>query len=173
MGNGYLTIGKVSKPHGLRGQVKALVGPDSLEHLQPGRSIWLGYPDRLRQVEIETRAVRGRTCILGFSGVGDRNAAEALVGADIQISAEDLPELPEGEYYWHQVAGLRVVSEEGQFLGTLQDMFSTPAHDIWVARSPGQEVFIPAVAEVVLAVDREGNEVRVRNGPEWWEGDGH
>ena len=78
-------------------------------------------------------------------GVGDRQGAEALVGRSLFVPEETLGQLPEGEYYWHQMIGLRVVSEEGRFLGRLEEVFSTPAHDIWVARTPEKEYLIPAV----------------------------
>jgi 16S rRNA processing protein RimM len=65
-----------------------------------------------------------------------------------------------------------VFDEEDRLLGILGEMFSTPAHDIWVARSGEKEYLIPAVDEVVLAVDLEKKTVRVKNWKELWEVDG-
>lgn len=173
MGDGFLAIGRITKPHGLRGQVKVRVDSDVRDQLQPGRRVRLGGPGPVREYEVETFGFQGNAGLLGLAGVRDRDAAEALVGGVLEVEAGALPALSEGEYYWHQVAGLRVVSEEGRFLGTLADMFSTPAHDVWVARAPGQEYLIPAVGEVVLSVNPAEKEVRVRRLSAWWEGDGH
>jgi len=71
------------------------------------------------------------------------------------------------------LSGLRVVSEEGRFLGCLEEVISTSAHDVWVARAPGKEYLIPAVAEVILSVDQREGEIKVRELPGLWEVDGH
>ena len=172
MDPGFLEIGRIVKPQGLRGQVKVWMDPGSGESLQAGRRVWLTGEAGSREYGIDEFKIQGRAGVLRLTGIQDRQSAEQLVGRAIQVRADALQELPAGEYYWHQMAGSRVVDEEGRFLGTLEKMFSTPAHDVWVARSEDQEYLIPAVAEVIVSVNREENEVRVRNLKAWWEVDG-
>jgi 16S rRNA processing protein RimM len=78
------------------------------------------------------------------------------------LAREDsLPTLPEGEFYRFQLLGLRVVSTEGQELGTIEDVFSTPENDVYVVRGESGEVLIPAVEDVVTAIDLEARLVTV------------
>jgi 16S rRNA processing protein RimM len=173
MVSGYLWIGAITRPHGLRGQVIVQAEPDSGDGLKPGGRVVVGRDQNQEEFEISEAQARGRHFIVRFKGVEDREGAEALVGRSLYVPAESLGPLPAGEYYWHQMIGLRVVSEEGQVLGRLEEVFSTPAHDIWVARSSGKEYLIPAVDEVILSVDPREGEIKVRTLPGLWEVDGH
>jgi 16S rRNA processing protein RimM len=169
---GYLRIGTISRPHGLRGQVKVNLDPDSRATLQPGSRLRLAGAAQFREVVLEEIHNQGRGCLVRFREVRDRQAAEGLVGWSIYREAVDLPVLPENQYYWYEVAGSQVLDEEDRPLGILEEMFSTPAHDIWVARSGKKEYLIPAVEEVILGVDREKKTVRVKNLKALWEVDG-
>lgn len=169
---GYLRIGVATRPHGLRGHLRVHLDPDSRGSLHPGDRVRLADESHSREVVLEEINSQGRVCLVRFTGVRDREAAEELVGWSIYREAGDLPVLADGHYYWYQMAGSQVFDEEDRLLGILEEMFSTPAHDIWVARSGKKEYLIPAVDEVVLAVDLEKKTVRVRNWKELWEVDG-
>jgi 16S rRNA processing protein RimM len=171
-GPGYLRIGTIARPHGLRGHLKVHLDPDSRQTLRPGSRVWLADAEQFREALLEEINNQGRVCVLRFAEFRDREAAEGVTGWSMDREIDDLPVLAADEYYWFQVAGLTVFDEEDRLLGILEEMFSTPAHDIWVARSGGKEYLIPAVAEVVLAVDREKKTVRVKNLKELWEVDG-
>lgn len=171
-GSEYVKIGTLSRPHGLRGHLKALLDPDSRETLKPGSQIRLVGDSRIREAVLEEITHLGRTCHLRFAETRDRKGAEEIAGWSIYRNIEDLPVLADDEYYWYQMAGSRVLDEEGRFLGILEEMFSTPAHDVWVARSGEKEFLIPAIDEAVITVDREKKTVRVKNLKELWEVDG-
>ena len=173
MGSGYLWVGAITRPHGLRGQVIVQAEPDAGGILKPGGRVVVGGDQNQEEFEISGVQSRGRHFIVRFRGLADREGAEALVGRALYVPAESLGPLPAGEYYWHQMIGLRVVSEEGQALGRLEEVFSTPAHDIWVARASGKEYLIPAVDAVILSVDPREGEIMVRTLPGLWEVDGH
>jgi 16S rRNA processing protein RimM len=173
MESGYLWIGAITKPHGLRGHLIVQAEPDSGDSLKPGGRVVVGRDQNQEELEISEAQARGRHFIVRFKGVEDREGAEVLVGRSLYVPEESLGQLPEGEYYWHQMIGLRVVSEGGRFLGRLKEVFSTPAHDVWVARASGKEYLIPAVDEVILSVDPREGEIKVRTLPGLWEVDGH
>lgn len=169
---GYLRIGVITRPHGLRGHLRVQLDPDSRGSLQPGSRVRLADESHFREVVLEEINSQGRVFLVRFKGVRDREAAAGLVGWSIFREAGDLPALDDDHYYWYQMAGSQVFDEEDRLLGILEEMFSTPAHDIWVARSGKKEYLIPAVDEVVLAVDLEKKTVRVKNWKELWEVDG-
>jgi 16S rRNA processing protein RimM len=173
MESGFLWIGAIAKPFGLRGHLKIQADPASWESFKPGGRIYVRQDKEQIDFVISEAQARGNHFILRFSGVEDRQGAEALVGRSLYVREESLEKLPEGEYYWYQMIGLRVVSEEGRFLGCLEEVISTPAHDVWVARDSGKEYLIPAVAEVILSVDPREGEIKVRALQGLWEVDGH
>ena len=104
---------------------------------------------------------QGYPCIR-FEGYPDRTAAEALRGAIIEIDEADLRTLPEGEYYLHDLEGIEVVTAEGARIGRLKEVLTTGANDVYViAREGKTDALIPAIADVVLAVDIEAHRMTI------------
>jgi len=109
----------------------------------------------------------GRHLLVRFTGLADRTAVEHLRGVTLEVHESDLPALPEGEYYRHQLIGLTVVDPEGRTLGTLEQVLETGANDVYVVRTPDDgELLLPATAEVVLRVDVTAGRIDV-SPPEW------
>ena len=104
--------------------------------------------------------------LVNFEGVGDRNAAEALRGLTLVVPRSFLPELPEGEFWPHQLEGCVVVTESGRTLGAITDVVANRANDLWVAvDESGAETMVPAIREVIVDVDVEAGRVLVRDIP--------
>lgn len=92
--------------------------------------------------------------IVKFEGYPNATAAEALRGTDLEIDEADLPPLPEGEYYLHDLIGLEVVTVAGEVVGTLVQALTTGANDVYVVRREGKpDALIPAIRDVVQSVD--------------------
>jgi 16S rRNA processing protein RimM len=79
------------------------------------------------------------------------------------VSAADRPPLPEGEYYHHQLIGLRVMDDTGQFLGLISGILETGgANDVYVVTSQeNRELLLPDIEDVVLSIDLKAGEMRV------------
>ena len=88
--------------------------------------------------------------------------AEELVGCSAYVAQESLPPLPADEFYWYQLRGLRVKTEEGKFLGRLEEIMRTGSNDVFVVRKDQKECLIPATDEVVVRVDLEGKTMVIR-----------
>jgi len=83
------------------------------------------------------------------------------------VRTDTLPNLPEGQYYHHQLIGLQIVTEQGSRLGKLVEILETGSNDVYViSGEEGQEILLPALEGVILAVDLEKKEMRVQP-PEW------
>lgn len=109
---------------------------------------------RVRIIDIETPL--GFPCVL-FDGHEGRTAAEALRGALIEIAESDLPPLPEGEYYTHDLVGMAVVTTAGEPVGVLEQVLVTGANDVYLVRLPDRkDVLIPALGHIVIEVDVPG-----------------
>lgn len=135
-----IEAGKIVNTHGVRGDVKIEVWLDSPEFLKTFKRVFIG--DREYKFSGSTIAHLG--------GVDDMNAAMALKGSVISVAREDA-HLPEGTYFIQEILGSTVVDEDGNVLGTLDDVMENPASPIYVIGSR----LIPAVPEFIKAVDPE------------------
>ena len=96
-------------------------------------------------------------------GIDDREAADALRGADVTVPREALPAAAQGEYYWADLIGLAVRNEQGIMLGTVTGLIEAPAHDVLRVAEDGsaREQLIPFVEPIVRAVDVVGGSITV------------
>lgn len=158
-----LAVGRVTRPHGIRGEVAV----EPLTEV-PGRydsGAVLRLEDGRTLTVASSRPHRDRL-LVRFQEVGDRSAAEALRGQVLLVPISDSPPMDEEGRFWiHEVVGLDVVTEEGRSLGRIREVLRNPANDLWVAGHAGTEVLVPAVHDVVVAVDREAGRVVVRELP--------
>lgn len=168
---GFLLIGKVAKPHGLRGHLKVYSYAASRETFSPGRKVFLNRGEGMKGWVISEAKGQAHSLILKFQGLDDRQEAETLAGSSLYVEEKDLEALPEGEYYRYQLIGSRVVDDRDRFLGFMEDIFTTPAHDIWVIRGGDKEILFPAVEECILSVDQIQKKIRVRDLYDLAEGD--
>jgi 16S rRNA processing protein RimM len=157
-----VAVGEIVGAHALRGLVRARAYQLGAPSLAPGRILILagrGSPRELRVVSATPHA-RGLV-LLGLEGVGDRTAAEALVGSRLLVRATDLPPPAEDEFYWHEVAGFSVETVDGAPVGVIVETFSTGANDVWVVHADGREQLIPVIGDVVRTIDRAGRRVLI------------
>lgn len=111
--------------------------------------------------ELESGHEQGRGLVARLRGVDDRDTAAGLTGAWIHVDRECLPPLADGEYFWHQLEGLKVETLDGMPLGILDHLFETGANDVMVVAGADRERLIPYVDEVVREVDLEAALMRV------------
>lgn len=153
---GYIAVGRVVAPHGIRGEVKVEPLTDFPERFKKGAKVFLGQAVESGEVvPTEIAAARphqGRWLVL-FANVKDRDAAEALRDQYVLIPEADAMPLGEHENYAHDLIGLEVVTNDGTALGRLVEILFTPANDVYILRGPQGETLIPATREVVLSVD--------------------
>jgi 16S rRNA processing protein RimM len=147
---GRVAVGRINAPWGVRGHVKVTPLTSNPERLATGAVVFvLGRPARI----IDVRQPRGFPIVL-FEGYQDRSAAEELRDSLIEIDEAELPTLPDGEYYIHDLIGLEVVSTEGAVIGRLDDVIGTGANDVYLVKRPGErDVLVPAIENVVIEID--------------------
>ncbi len=155
----FLVVGKLRHPHGLKGEILMEVITDFPERLQAGVQVYAGEPPR--PLHIRSRRKHGQGLLLGFEGYDSPETVGELRNALVFVSTADRPPLPPGEYYHHQLIGLRVISEDGQELGRLVEIMTTPANDVYVVRGAGPDLLLPAIEPVVRAIDLERGEMQV------------
>lgn len=156
----FLAIGKLRRPHGVRGEILMDVITDFPERIKTGVSVYLGP----QYQELIIRSVRSNagTLLVAFEGFNNLEEVGELRNLYLYVRADDRPPLPAGEYYHHQLIGLPVVTDEGQKLGVLAEILSNVANDIYVVRpEQGPEILLPAIDTVILDIDLQQGEIRV------------
>ena len=156
-----LVLGRILRPHGVRGMLLVEGFTDIIHSLRPTMEILLGS-DRVPAVVRSFRAHRARF-LLRIEGCEDRDAAETWRGQDIFLSLDDAEPLPDGVYFHWQILGLTVVTEEGERLGTVDQILETGANDVYVVHTQtGEELLLPAIESVILRTDLESKQLTVR-----------
>ncbi|HWG99880.1 MAG TPA: ribosome maturation factor RimM [Pilimelia sp.] len=156
-----LIVGRIVRPHGIRGEVIVEVRTDDpRDRFVAGRTLATDSGDALTIEEL--REHQGRL-IVAFAGVADRDGAEALRGVLLCVdSAELSPPADPDEFHDHQLVGLAVVSPAGETLGEVVRIDHAPASDLLVLRRPdGGAALVPFVRAIVPEVDLAGGRVVV------------
>lgn len=156
-----IAIGEVSRPHGTGGRLKVHPLTEHPERFLVLKEVYLGGTKR----RVVSCQLTPGGVILGLEGIVHRQQAEALRGQLLEVDAEEVFPLPEGEYYWFELKGLRVVGEDGREIGCVADVFRTPAHDVLVVSRGERQHLVPATRAVVAQVDLEGGRLVVRDWP--------
>ena len=157
----FIAIGRILRPHGIRGDVLVEVLTDFPERFKTLRAVYLG-----NALEAEPRQVRqarwhNHRILLGLEGCEDRTGAEQLRGLLVQVPIQEVMPLPEDEYYPYQLVGLYVVTGEGAELGKLSEVVFTNANEIYVVTGPRGKILLPAIADVIERVDLEEGRIVV------------
>ncbi len=155
---GRVAVGRINSTWGLRGHVKVTPLTSNPQRFQAGAVVFVrGEPRRI----LDVATPRGYPCIV-FEGYEDRTTADALRDTLIEIAEGELPALPEGEYYVHDLVGLTVLDAGGQAIGELAEVLRTGANDVYLVRREGaRDLLIPAIPEVILDVDLPAGRMRI------------
>ncbi len=153
-----VAIGKISRVHGVRGALKIYPYGESLGEQKAGNKLYLkgdarsGTETVLTVVELRRQ---NRLFIGRFQEIADMGDAEKIVGEDVFLPEDRLSPTSNGEYYYFQLIGLKVETKAGRPLGDVTGIIETGGNDVYVVRGKGDEIFIPALQDVVLEVNLE------------------
>lgn len=149
------------RPHGLRGEMLVSIETDFPERIQPGLKLWAGEDHIL--LTIARRRTHADGLLLAFEGHEDAESVIAFRNQPLFVRVAELPRLPHGQYYQHQLLGMQVVEEQGPPLGTLARILDTGANDVYLVRDEnGRETLLPAIGDVIREVDVEHKRMTVR-----------
>ena len=156
-------IGKVVGVHGIKGEVKVKSESDIFERqIEATSEVSLYRGTKRERLEIEEIKPYKDIYIVKFKGIEDRNAAEERIGGELFVGKEEQVPLEEGEFYYHQLIGLKVVDESGREVGTVKSVFEQPASHILEVETPeGKTILIPFIDQFVKEVDLKKGEVVV------------
>lgn len=153
----WFNVGKIVNTHGIRGEVRVISRTDfPEERYKPGNVLNLFMPKSNTPVELTVKSHRSHKNfdLLTFEGFENINEVEKFRDGILKISEDQLGDLNEGEYYYHEIIGCHVATVAGEELGKVTEILSPGANDVWVVKgSGGKEILIPYIEDVVKKVD--------------------
>ena len=168
-----LKAGRFLGAFGIKGWVKVHSETSPKANILDYQPWYLLRGGKWQAVEVAEAAMHDKGPVVRLKGMDDRTAAEALSGVEIGIAAESLPALPEGEFYWRELIGLRVVTMEGILLGVVEQLLETGANDVMVVvpcegSVDEEKRLLPWVqGPVVQRVDTVARVITVDWGTDW------
>ena len=138
-------------PHGIRGELRCRIVTDfPKQRFKRGSTVLIKSAPHV----IEAARIQASIVLLKLADITDRDTADTLRGADVEVPTDAAVALPRGQYYWHQVIGLRVEDVTShEPLGVITDIIETGANDVYIVRGSRGEILVPAIKDVVKHID--------------------
>ena len=163
MDESTVAVGRITRAHGVQGELAVLVISEVPGRFADGETVWL---EDGRTLTVESSRPHKDRLLVRFREVQTREQAEALQRALLVVPDSLSPDLPEGSWWDHQIVGCAIETDTGRALGTVHDVIHTAANDVWSAvDDEGTETLIPVLRDVILDVDMDAKRIVVREIP--------
>ncbi len=163
-----VVLGQLGAVYGVKGWLKIQSYTDEAEAIfdySPWQVVKQGKEQTIR---VEEWRRHNKGLIAKLENVDDRDQAHLMTGADIIIRSEQLPELPEDEFYWRDLIGMTVVNTDGYNMGIVDQIMATASNDVMVVKANSNDAFgrserlIPFIqSQYVESVDKEAKRIIV------------
>lgn len=149
-----IEIGQIVNTYGIKGFLKVVPYTDDITRFEKLNNIYIQTKKSLETVAIEEVKYSKNLVLLKIKGIDDINSAEIYKNCYIKIDRKDAVELPEDSYFIIDLIGVEVITDEGENIGNIIDVFSTGANDVYVVKNElGKQVLLPAIGDVIKNVD--------------------
>ncbi len=163
---GRVYIGKLARPHGVKGELRLHEGTGSAGSWKKSREIFVGAsPEEAGSFMLLGVRTSGKWVIVSLDGVDDFDKAKRLQGQCVYVDRQWLGDPGEDYYYLDDLLGLRVFDMHGSDLGTIKDIFDNGAHEVYIIANALHEIMVPIVDGVVQEIDLDADRI-VINPPE-------
>ena len=159
-----IVIGKIVAPHGVRGEFRIMPLSDQPERYKDLKTVTL---DNGQVLHVEAIRQHKNVFLMKTREIQTMDEAELLRGRSIVLTRDELPPLPEGQFYVRDIIGFAVVTPEGTPVGTLKDVITPGSTDVYVIAPPeGEDILVAAIAENIKKIDWAQKQIVVVL-PEW------
>lgn len=149
-----MEIGQIVNTYGIKGFLKVVPYTDDITRFEKLNNIYIQTKKSLETIAIEEVKYSKNLVLLKIKGIDDINSAEIYKNCYIKIDRSDAVELPEDSYFIIDLIGVEVITDKGDELGNIVDVFSTGANDVYVVKNElGKQVLLPAIGDVIKNVD--------------------
>lgn len=159
-----LKVGKIVNTHSLKGEVKVISSTDfEEERFKKGSKLLITRGNQLiREVVVQSYRNHKNFLLVKFEGIDSVEEAGKLKNLQIKIDSDEVGELEENEFYFHQIIGCEVFDENDKNLGEIIDILTPGANDVWVIKGEnGKEILIPYIEDVVKKIDITSKKVNI------------
>lgn len=159
-----LKVGKIVNTHSLKGEVKVISSTDfEEERFKKGSKLLITRGNQLiREVVVQSYRNHKNFLLVKFEGIDSVEEAEKLKNLQIKIDSDEVGELEENEFYFHEIIGCQVFDENDRNLGEIIDILTPGANDVWVIKGEeGKEILIPYIEDVVKQIDIINKKVNI------------
>lgn len=159
-----VTIGRVAKPQGRRGEVAVNPLTDFPERFRALPRVFVeGEAGEPAPLTVENARLHKGRPVLRFAGISSIEDAEKLVGRELRIPTSDVAELPDGAYYHFELEGLEVFDRHRGFLGVAKGVLATGGTDVLVVKTvEGGELLLPFCNEICKRIDVDEGRIEVQ-----------
>jgi 16S rRNA processing protein RimM len=157
-----VAVGRISRPHGVRGELAVTVLSEVTSRFDPGAVVLL---DDGRPLTVTSSKPHGAMLLVTFAEVPTREAGRELSGRLLSVPASSSPPAPEGTWWDHEIVGCAVATDAGRDLGVVEDVIHTPANDVWSVVRDGEETLVPVLADLLVEVDVAARRILLREVP--------
>lgn len=170
--NATVVLGQIGRVHGIKGWLKLSSFTSPAENIFDYPRLQVKIGNKCQDLEIDEFKSSASALLVHFKGYDDPETARLLVGLELSVGDRELPQLEPGEYYWHQLQGLKVINQHGQLFGLVNKILETGANDVLVITpNPDsideRERLIPYLKDSVIEeIDLEKETIKVN-----WEAD--
>jgi 16S rRNA processing protein RimM len=156
----YLVVGFLRRAHGVRGEMIMDLHTDFPERLRSGRKLFVG--EEHKPMTLAGARPHAKGMLIKLKGIETPEDAGQLRNQWVYVKATDVPSLPEGKIYQHELFGFKVIDDNDNLLGELTEIIETGANDVYVVKDEaGKEILLPAIPSVILEIDADRSLMRV------------
>ncbi len=161
----FLAVGQLRRSHGLHGEIIMEIFTDFPERIEAGKMLLIG--DEHSEIVVKSVRPHGKYLLLGFEGIDAVDEVRKLTNKILSVRKSEVPKLPKGQYYYHDVIGLNVIDEHNEKIGILDEIITTGANEVYIIkRENSPEILIPAIKGVILEINLKEKYIKVKQ-PEW------
>lgn len=158
----YFEIGQIVNTFGIKGFVKVRPFTDDMQRFEELESVLVVKNKELLEMQIEEVKYQQTVVLLKFKGIEDINMAEKFKGCYLKIKRENARKLPKDTYFIADLIGLSVYTDEGQYLGKVDDIYNNKSNDVYVIKDElGKQILLPGIKEVIKQIDIEDEKITV------------
>lgn len=156
----WITLGRFGRVHGIKGWITVISFTEPRENIF-NYDRWFIYRDDtwVPVLRIQDN-ITAQHLLVQIQGYETRESLQIFTQHDIAVPKSDLPSLPEDEYYWHDLIGMRVIHEHHTVLGVVRELIETGSHDVLIVEGESRHL-IPYIKDVILAIDKEKRDIHV------------
>jgi len=159
----FIIIGKVVSTQGNKGEVNVLPLTDSIDRFKNLDNVFLRSKKSQTILNVEKIRKRNDTVILKLKDIENIEEAKMIVGSFLEVERKNAVKLPKETYFIFEIIGLEVYDENNIFLGKVENVISTGSNDVYVVKNKDkEELFIPAIREVVKNVNLEKKRITIK-----------